>query len=265
VYRANQHASVLVAADGVADPPRTRSLLHWIPDVETRELVAAALQRWQAAYLAGVASGTELGGWLERRPLTAVLADTLFVHAGLPAALVGARGPFGSRDALSRLNAELAAHATEDALDGFLTRRTDAHELVEFRGLHKDCAQVGAVTAALNVSRVAVGHTPDDTVRVLCGGALLALDSALGRWFRTAGNSYCQGDVDQLSSRGEVACPMKASRCEGQVVRLTRVGEGAEWGVQLVESDDDGSQAARWSAIGRGSGVEPSSRAADEL
>ena len=33
----------------------------------------------------------------------------------------------------------------------------------------------------LNVSRIAVGHTPEDSVRVRCGGRLLALDSTLSR------------------------------------------------------------------------------------
>ncbi|KAJ1636398.1 hypothetical protein T492DRAFT_835356 [Pavlovales sp. CCMP2436] len=153
------------------------------------------------------------------------------------------------------------------------------------RGLHAGgkafvaiecCAQVTSalnVTAALNVSRIAVGHTPANNVRISmiqkeeekeeksCGGALLALDSALARWFRTAGNHYCHGEEEGHSSRGQVVCPLKAASCDGQVTHFTRAGAAhGGWQVAVVASDDsDGAQAARWSrpADGAAGGVAP--------
>lgn len=38
--------------------------------------------------------------------------------------------------------------------------------------------------------RVVVGHTPADDARVLCGGALVAADSALSRPFRAFGHRH---------------------------------------------------------------------------
>lgn len=278
VYAARKHPSVLMAAPqhqsdeaGQAQAQARAhgqkgsdaSILRWIADPDERALAARELVRWQRAYLAGVSTGSKLGSWLESRPLTLVLADTLFVHGGVPAALVaGTRAPLGSQGALRALNDEFATRSSESELPKLLGSRPEVHELVEFRRLHGDCAQVAAVTAALGVGRVAVGHTPEDLVRVTCGGRLLALDSALGRWFRTAGNHYCGGEADERSSRGELICPRKAARCEGQVVRLARAGAngaGSEdaagtvrgWAVTVIESDDsDGREAERWSAVG---------------
>ncbi|KAG8464229.1 hypothetical protein KFE25_003292 [Diacronema lutheri] len=281
VYAARKHGDTLLAAPapegdgrgdrgrgggpgegpgegGEADQPRAdASILRWIPDRDARALAARELSRWQAAYLAGVASGSELGTWLEQRPLTVVLGGTLFVHGGIAASLVAGPGaPLGSQAALRALNAELGARSAHGRLGALLAERTVVHELVEFRGLHGDCAQVAAVAAALNVSRIAVGHTPANDVRVSCGGALLALDSALGRWFRGSGNNYCDGETEARSRRGGLICPRKAAGCHGQIVRLGREAKGASgaWRVHVVPSDDhDGELAARWAAVGAAS------------
>ena len=71
-----------------------------------------------------------------------------------------------------------------------------ASEMVEYRGLHDAyagryedrhsrgatpaqvaCDRVVALLRQLNVSRIAVGHTPEESVRVRCGGRLLALEA----------------------------------------------------------------------------------------
>lgn len=250
VYAARRHADVLVAApEGPQQPGASASILEWIANSGERQIAARQLAAWQRAYLSGVSSASPLGRWLEARPLTVVLADTLFVHGGVSAELAVR---LGSRGALEALNADFTRRSSEQDLPGLLAARPEAYGLVEFRGLHGDCAQVAAVARALNVSRVAVGHTPADAVRVRCGGSLLALDSALGRWFRAAGNHYCGDGGEEGGGEG---CPRRAERCEGQVVRLARAeggsGEAGRWSVAVVASDDeDGAQARRWASAG---------------
>lgn len=87
-------------------------------------------------------------------------------------------------------------------------------------------------------------------VRQLCGGKLLAIDSALGRWFRSSGNNYCAGAAPAASADGLYTCPRMHAACEGQTVRFERAeraagegggepsGEPSEWRVQVVESSD---------------------------
>ena len=130
-----------------------------------------------------------------------------------------------------------------------------ASEMVEFRGLHEHyagrytdrhsasatsavqlaCARVEAVCRLLNVSRIAVGHTPETNVRIRCGGRLLALDSTLSRSFRAHGNYYCNEAMEKSVPQ---FCPKRNVRCEGQIVRLERVGgENQPWLLHVVESD----------------------------
>ena len=97
-----------------------------------------------------------------------------------------------------------------------------------------NCGEVAAVRRAFNVSRIAVGHTPGDSVRVECGGEFLALDSALGRHFRASGNNYCESEL--VSATAGYACPRVSDACEGQIVRFRRNGD--EWSVDVVDSDD---------------------------
>ena len=99
------------------------------------------------------------------------------------------------------------------------------------------CARVEAVCRLLNVSRIAVGHTPEDDVRIRCGGRLLALDSTLSRSFRAHGNYSCNAGMEQ--SVPEI-CPKRNEGCEGQIVRLERAaGEDTPWLLHVVESDWD--------------------------
>ena len=94
----------------------------------------------------------------------------------------------------------------------------------------------GSVTARgllVANSRIAVGHTPEDSVRVTCGGRLLALDSTLSRSFRAHGNYYCDAKMEEADAR---ICPPRKEACEGQIVRLERE-DGAAWVLHVVESD----------------------------
>ena len=131
-----------------------------------------------------------------------------------------------------------------------------ATEIVEYRGLHDSyaaryrdehlrrgtsagqvaCDRVAAVLQKLNASRIAVGHTPEDNVRIRCGGRLLALDSTLSRSFRAHGNFYCNAESERADPH---ICPPRRDVCEGQIVRLERSGPQAPWLLHIVESDMD--------------------------
>jgi hypothetical protein len=82
------------------------------------------------------------------------------------------------------------------------------------------------------IDRIAVGHTPEDDIRIMCDGAFLALDSTLGRWIRGSGNEYCPGPehfenrkgVARTSRDGKYSCPEIKGVCEGQIVRLDSNG-----------------------------------------
>ena len=166
------------------------------------------------------------------------------------AARVGALAP-------RRGESEAEAEAAEArALAGSAELLHLASEMVEYRGLHeayawryKDehltrgssarqmaCTRVGAVLRTLNVSRIAVGHTPEDSVRIQCGGRLLALDSTLSRSFRAHGNYYCNARMEKLDPR---ICPPRKEACEGQIVRLERADPDAAWLLHVVESAAD--------------------------
>jgi hypothetical protein len=84
------------------------------------------------------------------------------------------------------------------------------------------------------IDRIAVGHTPEDEIRIMCDGKFLALDSTLGRWIRGTGNEYCPGpehfdnrrgvDVPRTSRNGKYRCDEVKEICEGQIVRLDSDG-----------------------------------------
>ena len=166
VYRKrlyDPNSGVLMTPDG------PRSIVQYVQPHAARKRVADALRRWQAAYMHGVRPSSELGAWI-LRPLTVVLADTLFVHGGiyadllsrdLPATPISARRPLGSLDALAELNVRwqnvtragrvgrLAPRAGESEVeadsaashalsDSALVEY--ASELVEYRGLHESYA-----------------------------------------------------------------------------------------------------------------------------
>jgi len=96
------------------------------------------------------------------------------------------------------------------------------------------------------LQRIVVGHTPDDEVRMLCGGALVAGDSALSRPFRAFGNHYCPvvGIASHTSSvlsapllAGVANKPRPGSgceeplvdRCEGSISHLHRASPLDPW------------------------------------
>ena len=76
VYRQQLHGQgVLMTPEG------PRSVVQFVQPAAMRARVTASLRRWQTAYLRGVGTCTPLGAWVQR-PLSVLLADTLFVHGG---------------------------------------------------------------------------------------------------------------------------------------------------------------------------------------
>lgn len=264
VYSSGKHDEVRMTAGG-----GSKSIIRWVEPSSRRLSVAAELRRWQAAYLDAVAHSTALGRWLENRPLTALVGDTLFVHGGVDPSLVSREGDaFASpsfatwkdyRAVLGRLNAGLrdvtsalplvslkkeeADAAAHDAFARHVWKHELVQSVVEWRGYHDrhgvhggGCKAVRRVLQHLNLSRVVVGHTPGRDVRVSCGGKLLAIDSSLSRAFRASGNNYCAASCGEAAGGGASGeacsrvCPTRSERCEGQIVRLVRAGSEAAAG-----------------------------------
>ena len=265
--------------------PSSASLLQLVEPASLRPLVSRELRRWQAAYLRGVSPRSGFGEWLQNSAsLTHVSGGTLFVHGGLEPTLALAGGRLSSVDALRRLNArwwnvsrEAAARvphgatveeaeAVEEAALAQWAHLSDASSLVEYRGLHapgaRGCERVRALLQSLRLSRIAVGHTPGNSVRTACNGQLLALDSALGRNFRKFGNMHCD---PRPSAPAERACAQwdatagGAAQCEGQIVRLARTAGPDAAAAAATRPSEEGRPA------GEGAAAEARSAAPAEL
>jgi Calcineurin-like phosphoesterase len=245
VIEALYNASLEVYARGLyrstfitPDLDHAGSILHLIEDTELRHVVRERLVVYQEAYLNAYRTGTRLGTWLEQRPVAAMIHGTLFVHGGI--SLPVARFVKTS-DNITRLNALLAEHAIESKLQTFLQQHLHGrtvYDMLTYRGNHKDtaCDWLPQVLPD-HTTRLALGHTPSGTVRIRnCRGGsdaasstsssskndlqILALDSALSRWFRNSGNDYCLGNHVNVSSDGQYECGRKSNRCQGQIVRI---------------------------------------------
>ena len=227
-----------------------------IVDPKHRDLARERLEEYQAAYLNAFRSGTDLGDFVEKRPIVhlAENINTLFVHGGVSHD-IGIQYFAKGKEGADMLNKVWWEHSHEDKLADFLSREDDlghvVYELLTYRGNHPgyanwetqgefddDESDLDQVCATLQdmlskmdgIDRIAVGHTPNDEVQIRCDGAFLALDSTLGRWIRGTGNEYCPGpehferrqgvDVARTSRNGNYRCGDIKKICEGQIVRL---------------------------------------------
>ena len=93
--------------------------------------------------------------------------------------------------------------------------------MLTYRGNHESssCPRLSTLLPD-GISRLGVGHTPSYDVKFSCDGNFLALDSALGRWYRNSGNEYCPGDKVQTSKNGRYTCREMKNKCEGQIIRI---------------------------------------------
>lgn len=227
-----------------------------IVDPKHRDLAKERLAEYQDAYLNAFRSGTELGDFVEKRPIVhlAENINTLFVHGGVSHD-IGTQYFAKGKEGADILNKVWWEHSHEGKLVDFLDDQDDlghvVYELLTYRGNHPgyakwethgefddDESDSDEVCATLNdmlskmegIDRIAVGHTPNDEIQIMCGGSFLALDSTLGRWIRGTGNEYCPGpehferrqgvDVARTSRNGNYRCGDIKKVCEGQIVRL---------------------------------------------
>lgn len=270
VYAHRAHAAVRVIPslpnDHIKDQSRIQYAITDIVPPEHRRLVVERLAEYQDAYLNTFRSGSPLGSWLETRPIVYLAAGikTLFLHGGVSHD-IGSTYFSKGEEGVETINSQWWANSHEDRLLDFL-RGTDTgedsmggvvYELLTYRGNHPGYGQweshgtynEEAVTDDMDevcqtlhsmldkmegIDRIAVGHTPEDEIRITCEGKFLALDSTLGRWIRGTGNEYCPGpehfinrkgvDVPTTSRDGKYTCDAIKEVCEGQIVRLDADG-----------------------------------------
>jgi len=195
------------------------SALKFITDAALRKQVSERLKEFQSAYLDTYRSDTELGQWLERRPIVAQINDTIFVHGGI--------SNYGSallrQDGVDNINELFFNNSHETKLLEFMTKTQRGqimYDMLTFRGNHKpDACTAMEHLLPEGATKLGVGHTPGKNVRIMCNGNFFAIDSSLGRWFRNSGNLYCTHPV--TSSNGHYVCQEKVDRCEGQIIKLT--------------------------------------------
>ena len=231
VYGSYQHRDYAFASPGDYSGKHHRSILQLVRN-DLREQVQERLTLYQQRYLDAFRTGTELGTWLEQRPVIAQSNDTIFVHGGISHV---ALSMLLARHGVQGTNQLLAVNAKEGKLYEFIrhTREGRAiYDLLVYRGNHQDsaCSELYHLLRPIaGATRLAVGHTPGNKVRIQCTaskdggnsyGIFLALDSSLSRWFRNSGNEYCPGDVRKVSSNGRYECQKKQDECEGQIIKI---------------------------------------------
>lgn len=270
VYAHNAH-SVVRMVPGLptnSDVHTKRGIKYAITDIippQHRLLAQERLAEYQTAYLNTFRSGSSLGQWMERRPIAHYAEDikTLFVHGGVNYNTGKSYFMKGKED-VDKLNSVWWEHSNEENLYNFLEgkgmTKEDGlmgyvvYELLTYRGNHpgyanweshgtyddgasedddKVCKTLYDMLSYMNgIDRIAVGHTPESDVRILCKGKFLALDSMLGRWIRGSGNMYCAGpehfesrkDHPKSSRDGRFTCDDIKETCDGQITRLDSDG-----------------------------------------
>ena len=271
VYSHQAHSAVrfVPSLPEHTDDPRQRGIMYAITDLippEHRMLAQERLAEYQDAYLDAFRSGTDLGTWVENRPIMHLAEDikTLFVHGGV-SHTIGTSYLTNGKAGVDKLNSVWWEHSHEGKLYDFLNGKGASlneiygyviYELLTYRGNHpgygkweshgtvEESTEEDEVCKVLHdmlsqmegIDRIAVGHTPDWNIRILCDGAFLALDSTLGRWIRGSGNEYCPGpehlgkrkesgvDLPTTSRDGRYKCEIIKEVCEGQIVRLDSDG-----------------------------------------
>lgn len=213
--------------------PENKSIVDHVEPMHLRPLVSERLSLYQKHYINAFKSGTELGTWLENRPIAHLSNDgTLFVHGGVRAQTIVSKQFLNGQEDVSRINRIMASYTHEDKMtESFLTETKMGqilYDLLVYRGNHQPdtCDLLKRTLKDMKgITRLAVGHTPDDQVRIGCDGQFLALDSTLGRWIRANGNEYCHGYTSYKSSDGRFVCETIEPQCQGQIVRLRNNGE----------------------------------------
>jgi hypothetical protein len=261
-FRAHSAVRMVPELNSVGNKHRHYGIQYAITDIidpKHRELAKERLEEYQDAYLKAFRSGTELGDFVENRPIVFLNENlkTLFVHGGVSEE-IGTNYFTKGKEGVDRINKIWWEHSHEGKMYDFLSGRGIdiddelgyvVYELLTYRGnhpgyanwesheeyddsesdSHEVCATLHKMLSKMEgIDRIAVGHTPEWDVQVRCDGAFLALDSTLGRWIRGTGNEYCPGpehfekrkEHPRTSRDGNYRCHEVKKQCEGSIVRL---------------------------------------------
>jgi hypothetical protein len=216
--------------------PKSRSgelcIIDFIFPEHHRDLVKERLTEYQLAYESAFYSNTTLGKWVETLKVAHVENGVLFTHGGVDTEIASVLNKYDDMDALNRHVAENAGN--ERFLEFLQTTQTGAaiEKMLFYRGNHAGdaaCRELSSILEGMDgVNRLAVGHTPSQNIRQMCGNQFLALDSLLGRWIRTSGNYYCPTETRVVSN---FQCPSLEEKCLGQIVQIGSDGE-----VKVIEA-----------------------------
>jgi len=231
--------------------PGRKALHKLAPPLKGNEtlsrLVLNRLETWQKQQSLGMMQ-SGLAKWLSTLKLIAVAGDALLVHGGVPSKSIrriardkGER--FGLTDLLESVNGRFSdLFNSQDDGDGIPPRgravddmgKELIHDAVTYRGYFhpkEGCGEVERALAMLRphgIKRIIVGHTAEDDVRFLCGGQLIAADSALSRAFRAYGNLYCplrHSEAPGPPPLADSGCDeVYDESCQGQIVEMQLVG-----------------------------------------
>jgi predicted MPP superfamily phosphohydrolase len=203
---------------------------------EYQPLVKERLAEYQQAYINAYRSNTTLGKWLMARPVIHLQDGVLFTHGGVSAAVMEF---VDTAEKVNEMNAAVLQNAGEEDFLTFMESTPmgiAAEKLMLFRGNHGNCDLTTQLldrmeySTTTSTTKLVVGHTPDESVRVECNGRFLAADSLLGRYIRTSGNQYCT-DQGGTSTNGRFVCPPVEQTCQGQIVKITNGNT-----VELIEA-----------------------------
>jgi hypothetical protein len=200
-------------------------IVDFVPD-ESKELVKERLTEYQDAYLSAFYSNTTLGKWVENLKVAHVENGVIFTHGGIDTEIASVIAEYDSVDALNKYVADNAGN--ERFWEFLSTTKTGqaVEKMLFYRGNHDGeaaCQELRSILDGMDgVQQLAVGHTPGENIRQLCGNQFLALDSLLGRWIRTSGNYYCPTETRAV---GNFRCPDLEQRCLGQIVKIDQDGE----------------------------------------
>lgn len=266
-YRAHSAVRMVPALPTTSDHHKHYGIQYAITDLidpKHRELAKERLKEYQDAYLNAFRSGTELGDFVEKRPIVHLAENikTLFVHGGV-SHNIGTKYLAKGKQGVDMLNKVWWEHSNEGKLYDFLNGKGMSvddelgyvvYDLLTYRGNHPGyanweshgeyddnesdlddvCNTLRDTLSQMDgIDRIAVGHTPEFKINVRCDGAFLALDSTLGRWIRGTGNEYCPGP-EHFEKRKGVDVPRTSRNGKYSCDEIKKVCEG-----QIVRLDSD--------------------------
>jgi len=183
--------------------------------------------------------GGEYARLLADCPVAAIVGDSVFVHASLP--------EDASPQSLAKLNKETRRWLLGERKDAPWDLRHGGRESPvwdrTFSEPHdaevscEDCDALNMILGRLGVSRLIVGHTPQDSINCACEGAVWRVDTGASRWVMSGAIEALEitqaGEVHVL--REGQPLPNSGVDSAGVVVPSGTVSGGAEAAVLTGE------------------------------